>query len=54
MYVIKISGIVNENELQMQSHEERNYSPLHHDHHTESKNKDMQTVNICKMKFPNL
>lgn len=54
MYVIKISGIVNENELQTQSLEEGNYSPHRHDHHTEWKNKDMQTVNICKMKFPNL
>lgn len=54
MYVIKISGIVNENELQTQSLEERNYSPYHHDHHRERKNKAKQTVNICNVKFPNL
>lgn len=54
MYVIKISGIVNENELQTQSLEECNYSPHHHDRHTEWENKAMQTVNICKVKFPNL
>lgn len=56
MHVIKISGIVNVNELTTQSLEPRNYFcfPAMIITQNRETNKDIQTVNICKVKFPNL
>lgn len=56
MHVIKISGIVNANELTTQSLEERNYfcPALMVIRQNRETIKDTQTINICKMKFPNL